>query len=354
MFDHKKILIILLALTFTLSGCFISFNKAPETTDGGVFKSIDGGETWHQKPLMPTVNGNVLLNRINVLSITMDPQDHEALYVASRENGIFFSYSAAESWFQPRQVAVGRIEDVKVSPDSKCIVYASQRNNIYKTTDCSRTWQNIFVDPRSEVVVTALAVDPFDTSVVYAGNSSGDVMKSTDYGVSWKTVNRLGDKVAKIIVYPEDSDIVYVATQKKGISKSLDEGITWEDLSNSFGEYNGALNYKQLIFSPSEEHALIHASEYGLLKSTDGAQSWQSLRLITPAKGVTAMAVAVDPEDSDRIFYTNGNTLLYSVDAGVNWKSKKLDTSRWASYLLIDPENTKVMYMGTLMPSGKR
>ena len=251
-------------------------------------------------------------------------------------------------------IRVGRIEDVKVSPDSKCIVYTSQRNNIYKTTDCSRTWQNIFVDPRSEVVVTALAVDPFDTSVVYAGNSSGDVMKSTDYGVSWKTVNRLGDKVAKIIVYPEDSDIVYVATQKKGISKSLDEGVTWEDLSNSLGEYNGALNYKQLIFSPSEEHALIHASEYGLLKSTDGAASWQSLRLITPAKGVTAMAVAVDPEDSDRIFYSNGNTLLYSVDGGVNWKSKKLDTSRWASYLLIEPENTKVMYMGTLMPSGKR
>ena len=69
MSNDKKILIILLVLTFTLSGCFISFGEEPVPKDGGIFKSYDAGETWHQRVLMPTISGNIALNTINVLLI---------------------------------------------------------------------------------------------------------------------------------------------------------------------------------------------------------------------------------------------------------------------------------------------
>ncbi|PKM87849.1 hypothetical protein CVU83_02450, partial [Candidatus Falkowbacteria bacterium HGW-Falkowbacteria-2] len=75
---------------------------------------------------------------------------------------------------------------------------------------------------------------------------------------------------------------------------------------------------------------------------------WENIKLITPEKDAIINAVAVNPKNSQELFYVTNTTFFRSLDGGVTWTSKKLPTTRAGSDLLVDFNNPNIMYMGTL------
>ncbi len=73
--------------------------------------------------------------------------------------------------------------------------------------------------------VTALAVDPSQSSFVYATTQHG-LLRSSDGGTTWEEfLNGLPTAwLMDVIVDPSDGKIVYVSTDNAGVYRSIDRG----------------------------------------------------------------------------------------------------------------------------------
>ena len=339
-------LMAMMAVAILVSGCSISFKGSENSNDGGLYLSANQGDNWVQRVLIPTTSGQPQsFGGLSANCLVMDPSDANAIYFGSVDNGLIYTYSGTKEWFMAGNLAKATISAVAVDPSSKCIIYTSIENKIYKSTDCNRTWAQVYYDNDVNTRIDSIVVDHYDSANVYIGTSRGEIIKSSDRGAAWRTIGRLGSAVKKIIVSPADSRLIFAATAKEGIFRSSDSGENWEGLAEKLKGFDST-GFKGLTLARADKGLVFLATNYGLLKSSDNGNTWEKIELITPEKGATINAIAVSPKNSKEIYYVTNTTFYRSLDGGANWTTKKLPTSRAGWNLLINPENTKIIYLG--------
>lgn len=347
----KKILLVTLILFLVLvvsAGCSISFKtKGGGGSDGGVYKTNNQGDSWYQRVLIPTTTGQPKnIGVLNTNSLVMDPNDEKAIYFGSIDNGLFYTYDGANEWRMTYALGKITVNAIAIDPKSKCIIYITSANKVFKSTDCNRTWEQIYFDNDLEVRINSIVVDYYNSNNIYLGSSRGEIIKSLNRGESWQTIHRFEDAIERILISPHDSRIIFVATSRRGIYRSTNSGTDWDDLSENLKEFGGSKNFKDLAMTEVEPGALFLASGYGLLKSGDNGDNWTEIKLITPEKKATINAMAVSPKNALEIYYVTNTTFYRSLDGGQNWTTKKLSTTQAGWKLLIDPEDTNIIYMG--------
>jgi photosystem II stability/assembly factor-like uncharacterized protein len=344
-----------LALALFGAGCFGSTTTTPATgPDGGIWKSTDGGQTWvNKKALVSGIKVTGTVATYQVASVTLDPQDHNTIYLATKANGILYSLDGGDSWQQANKtLQSGQVNAVVVDPKSKCTVYAASANKIYKTQTCGRDWSQIFFDPRTDKSFTVMGIDWYNPTMLYAGTSDGDIFRSVDSGQSWQTAKRVdGVAITSMAVDTHDSRIVYAGTQGSGILKTTDSGVTWTQIQKQFGDdLRDARRVIQLVLDPVDANTIYDISKYGIIKSTDGGDTWKALNLTSPPESVKINALAIDPKNNKHLIYTGVATLQFSTDGGVSWTPKKLPTTQVGQVLLVDPIDSNTLYLGTVAP----
>jgi len=342
-----SILIVVSALLAS-SGCVSLGGKKPVPNNiGGVYKTINKGVAWQNKSLIPTVTGKPgSIAGLNVAALAMDPSDNNTIYYGSIGSGLLYTYNGGESWQVAGGLGASTIRAISVDPKEKCTVYATIGNRIFKTEDCSRGWEQKYFDNATEVTLDAIQVDHFNNSLVYAGISRGDLIKSSDQGESWQTIHRFGDRVKDIIIDPNDSRIIYVTTVKKGIFRSLDLGSTWQEFNTMLKDEKIGLDVKDIVLIKDRPELIFAATSQGILRSDDSGATWNKIILIQPEKQAIVNALVVNPQNTDEIFYVTNTTFFISTDGGVNWTPVKLPTARAGWKLLIDPVKPNIIYMG--------
>ncbi len=345
----SKLALAAASLMLVGQGCIqITGTPGGSGTDGGVFRSADRGTNWQQKSSLATVGTPRSFAGQNVTTMALDPSDKRAVY-AGTPGGLFFSYDGGDAWHGASALGAVNVTSVAVSPSDKCTVYAGTGNRVMRTRDCSRTWENVYFDPRPDARVTSVKIDHFDAAVVYAATSKGDVLKSADGGASWSPIHRFDAEIRQLLMTASDSRVMYAATRGRGLWKTTDAGASWTDLSPGMGDFAGALDNLILAEDVARGNSLVVASNYGLLRTVDGGSSWQPITLLTPSGSTVIYSLAVSPKDSNFIAYGTLNTLYRSIDGGAKWTTTKLPTTRAATTLLIDPANDATIYMGTTL-----
>jgi uncharacterized protein (TIGR03437 family) len=178
--------------------------------------------------------------------------------------------------------------------------------------------------------INSIAIDPNNSNILYIGAAEGGVWKSTDGGNTWMplTDGQASMATGAIALDPNNSDIIYVGTGEEnfaldsyygaGILKSTDAGATWTNIVGPFlHAYIGAL-----AVSPSNSQVLLCASDSGIWRSDDGANTWTNALkgtgtavLFNPANGQNAFAALGSPFGS----FENG--VYKSTDGGQTWQS---------------------------------
>jgi len=338
-----------LAIALLTGGCSISFNTGGDSgtaADGGVYRSLNKGNTWQQRVLIPTVSGRPRsFGSVDASSLALDPSDNKAIYLGSVENGLFYSYDGADNWQIANSLGKVTVNNVAIDPSSKCIIYTTVGNKLFKSTDCNRSWVQTYFDNDLNVAISALAIDNFNAAIVYIGTSRGEIIKSGDRGSSWQTLNRFNNQVSKIVISPADSRVIFVGTKSKGIFRSSDGGNNWADLSDKLKDFDEGSKFQDLVISAVDKPVIFLATRYGLLKSIDNGDSWKKIELITPEEKATINSLAVSPKSSEEIYYATNTTFYRSVDGGQNWTAKKLPSSRAGWCLQIDPKNENLLYL---------
>ncbi len=360
-----KLILPLFGLILFTSACSISTTSTGNTqsVDSSFFASADRGDTWRSMTAIPSTSGSAgSISNINVNVMTMDPSDNQTIYLASYDSGLYYTYKISDGWNQVKSLPITTINDVKVDPKNKCNIYAAIANRVYRSSDCSRNWTQIYFDSNAEVTVNAIAVDQYNPNNVYIGTSRGEIIKTIDSGNSWRTIKRMDEGVARLIISPLDSRLIFVATTRNNIysfnsntntnpanSADLEANFVvenWTDLNEILRAYNLGTSFKDIVVS-EKDGTMFLATEKVMLRSKDNAMTWEDIKLIQPEKDAVINAIAVDPENSNNLYYVTNTTFFRSSDGGATWTTKKLPTKRAGRELLIDFKNPNVIYLGT-------
>lgn len=360
-----KLSLALIGISLLTSACSVSTtsNTNTQSVDSSIFVSADRGDTWRAMTAVPSTTGRAgSIAELSVNLMTMDPNDSKAVYLATYENGLFYTYDIASGWNEVKTLPRATINDVKVDPKSKCTVYAALANRVYRSVDCSRTWTQIYFDNNTGITVNTIAVDHYNTSNLYIGTSRGEIIKSIDSGNSWRTIQRLDDGVSHLIISPLDSRLIFVSTIKNKIfsftsntntnpsdSADLDNNFVvenWTDLNEVLKDFQLGSNFKDIIVN-AKDGTMFLATAKVILRSKDNGFTWENVNLIQPEKEAIINALAVNPDDSNDIYYITNTTFFRSTDGGTTWATKKLPTKRAGQELLIDFKNTNMIYLGT-------
>ncbi|MBM4117942.1 glycosyl hydrolase, partial [bacterium] len=200
-----------------------------------------------------------------------------------------------------------RVTDIAVHPTNADLAYAAMASGgIFKTVDGGAHWAPIF-DEQAVLPVGAVALDPSNPNVIYAGTGEANaaslsffglgVFKSTDAGASWQQLGLEATRyIGRILVDPTNGQRVYVAASGKlfgtnperGVYRSLNGGGSWQRvfaLTDSTACIDLALNPQnpQVLYAAMWER--VRGLTYrrsggpssGLWRSTNGGDSWQEL-----------------------------------------------------------------------------
>ena len=363
---NLKMIIALAVLMVTASACSISTSSSGGSggVDSSLFLSIDAGNTWRSVASVPTTNGRIQsIADVNVKSMTMDPQDSLAVYLATYDRGLYYTYKVTDGWVAVSGLPTTTINDVKVDPKSKCTIYAALANRLYRSADCARTWTQVYYDNNAGVSVNAIAIDHYNPANIYIGTSRGEIIKSIDSGAAWRTIQRLDKGVSRLLISPLDSRLVFVATDDNKIfsftsntdTNAADSGDIgqnfvvddWTDLNAVLKDFDLGTSFKDIVIS-AKDGSIFIATEKLILRSPDNGITWENIKLLQPEKDAAIAAIAIDPQDSNKIYYVTNTTFFKSVDGGATWTTKNNPTSRAGRELLIDFNNTNNIYLGTV------
>jgi len=351
-FGGKKSLLItaIVLVAISTSGC-IKFKTANDTSDinGGVFKTVNMGNTWMQKTLIPTTSGKAKsFSGVNVASFTIDPSDRGALYFGSVGNGLFYTYDGAENWRIAEGLGRATIRSVVVDPNSKCVIYVAVGNKVYKSTDCNRTWSQVYYDNDTRATVDAIAIDHYNSNNVYITISRGDIVKSVNGGSEWATIYRIKNKITDLVIDPNDSRNIFAVTSEKGVYKTSDSGASWasmEKLLDAVKSEKIGFSISSFVVIRGEAGVMFMATKLGMLRTFDGGETWERINVIPTEKKAVINALAVNHKNYNEIFYITNTTFYRSLDGGESWATKNLPTSRNGWGIILDPEDPNIIYI---------
>ena len=376
------------------------------THTGGVFKSTNGGGSWVSKNqgLPPGCWGT------QVQYLAMDSEDPDRLYAAHDCFGFYLSTDGGDSWMmirEPEGPCYYRV--IAIHPTNSDILYIGtgfssmfHQGGMYKSTDRARTWTemisgmcnlltifDIAIDParpetlyasglslgehysvyksidgaRNWVCINnnmktnetrAIVLDPINPDILYAGSlpgfdAQGGVHKSTDGGRSWtlKMTGLISDGIFSLAIDPFRSDIVYAGSRFGGIFKTTDGGENWVDLTDSTMNANWVLN---LTIHP-ENSSIMYASVYrGLFKTTDKGNSWNKVEGGLP-EYFAPRKLVIDPKDTRRMYLGTDNYtgMFRSIDGGETWVESNagLGPPGYIIPIVIHPDSSNVIFIGT-------
>jgi photosystem II stability/assembly factor-like uncharacterized protein len=207
----------------------------------GIYKSTNAGANWRAS-LTQTPRDDRIYSG---MGLAVDPQHPATVHAITASHGdrsvyeslIYRSQDSGRTWPRPSQVQAVEVPEIPgatvddawpapplaIDPLNPDTLYAGGLG-VHRSVDGGKTWRKAGL-PRSPVL--ALAVDPKETAVVYAGTDAG-LFKSTNAGASWQPLQGALDdvRIEALAVDPEYRQTVIAGTDQ-GVFWSTDGGDRW-------------------------------------------------------------------------------------------------------------------------------
>ena len=259
----------------------------------GVYKSVDGGESWTHIGLSDTRQIGALI---------VDPRNPDIVMVAAighvygpnAKRGVFRSEDGGKSWKKVlyRDENTGAA-DITYDPHNPDIVFASlwqirvhpwgefnssrgPGSGLFRSKDGGKTWTELKgngLPDNGSLGRIGVSVSGADSKRVYAVTEAG-LYRSEDGGERWTRINddvRLKDRpeyYSKIYADPKSIDTVYIMAKK--IMRSTDGGKTIDPMPTHERDSHA------LWIDPADTRRMVQGSDLGAGVSLDGGETWST------------------------------------------------------------------------------
>jgi photosystem II stability/assembly factor-like uncharacterized protein len=198
-----------------------------------------------------------------------------------------------------------------------------------------------------------LAIDPHDPDTVYAGLRERGVQRTRDGGRTWAD-RALPEAGAFSLAVSSADGAVYAGTEPSRLFRSDDGGETWRELEAlldlpsrptwRFPPRPWTSHVRWIAPSPHDAELILVGIELGgLMRSTDGGESWQDHR---PGAQRDVHSLAWHPSARGRAYEAGGGGAAYSEDAGETWQAADEGRDRHYTWsVAVDPDDPELWYV---------
>jgi photosystem II stability/assembly factor-like uncharacterized protein len=333
----------------TNSRDFTSVNALFGCPRGGqMLKTVDSGSTFSRSE-----NG---LPPTGLAAIAIDPGKRFAAYAAfaGDSHGLFRTSNSGKTWslagdFGPDStcslLAVDPIHTSTLYAGVSRSGAAGPTGTVLKSIDGGNTWSDTGVSQQG-LVVSALMVDSVNPSNIYVGFGGSSptrpagAYKSLDGGATWNQITGLppGDMLA-LAQDPEQASVVY-AGGSNGLFKSRDAGSHWATLIDApiaaiaIDPTRSSIIYAGVLPNASasslegrgnpRKRLGQNGGAAGLIKSVDGGANWRLINKGLRFADLVPNRILVDVNDPSMIYLGSGDGFFVSANAGRRWASTDL------------------------------
>ena len=315
--------------------------------DGGIHKTIDGGVNF--KPIFENQRA------YSIGALTIAPSDSNVLWVGTGEGdprnsvgygwGVYRSVDGGQTWKNLGLKKTERIKRIVVdpnNPDIACVCALGKQwgpnkeRGVFKTTDGGKTWDKVlFIDENTGCADIAMEIK--NPRVMYAGmwtfrrrpwrfddgGKNTAVYKTTDGGATWKKIMKGLPKTDMarpgIYIAQSDPNIIYLMTEFKGggtVFRSNDKGENWEMVNDDPNINFRPFYYSDVRVDPQHSNILFSISGW-LSRSKDSGNTWE--RIATSVHG-DHQSLWIDPKNPKYILNGSDGGFQRSFDGGDSWE----------------------------------
>jgi hypothetical protein len=257
-------------------------------------------------------------------------------------------------------------EDLSVSalaidPENTAVLYASTSEKMYKSEDGGRTW-DLFNEGLSDAVYfDALTVDPQTPTTIYGGSWQG-IYKITKDSGRWVLLNDgipENYNVNCIVVDPSAPDTLYAGatmfteggyTSEGVVLKSTNGGEQWSEIRSAIKDDNKI----SIVLDPMNPSTVYAGFYGGILKSADGGDSWEPIN--DGLSDTNVLSLAVDPVAPTTLYAGTNGGVYKSTNGGQTWSEANAGFVRQQAMavfaIVVDPRTPNIVYVSTDTPEG--
>jgi|GEM_PF-1461023 len=274
---------------------------------------------------------------IRDLAISPGYSSDHTLFAATWAGGVYKSIDGGNSWVQTIE---NPSRSLAISPNytnDQTLFSGGTSEDLHKSTDGGISWIELHLPLTS----SSLAISPNYTvdKTIFAGSLWNDgIVRSTDGGFSWTAINTgLTDlSIYSLAVSPDfAADQTIFTGTDDGVYKSIDGGSSWVK-KLGYNDYPRALVLSSDF--PSDQTIFVGFYNFSTYKSTDGGENWRSVGL----RGTTALSLSPDYLKDQSVFAGNlDGGVSKSTDGGTNWTplNSGLPIS-WVQKIRLSPDFT--------------
>lgn len=309
------------------------------TLDGQIHTSANAGRTWR---LLVNLNEPELV----IDNMIVDSSNSQNIFASGHRHkgpgGFFRSTDAGATWKESKELRKESIHALTQSTFDPKVLMAGSVNGVWISKNSGADWER-FNSPTNPINVDSLAIDPRNTSTIYAG-TWWRAYKSTDTGKSWRLIKdgMIDDSdVFAINIDPRNPDRI-VSSACSGIYDSLNAGEKWFKIQ---GIPSQSRRTRDILIHPSIPTNVYAATTEGFWMSTNGGKSWA----LTTQRNLEINSIAIHPETPNRVFIgTNNYGVMVSNDAGRTFTQTNTSfTSRFTYQIIADKQQPNRLYAAT-------
>lgn len=318
-------------------------------TGSGVWKTIDGGDTWKNV-------SDGFFKTSSVGAIAVSASNPNVIYTGMGEaclrgnishgDGVYKSIDGGKTWKHMGLTDTRHIGRLLIHPQNADIVYVAalghafgpnKERGVFRTTDGGKTWKNILFRSEKSGAID-MVLEPGNPNVIYtafwqvqrfpwgfeSGGKDSALYKSIDGGETWTDISanpglptgikgRIGLTISK--AKPERVWAI-VEAKKSGLYRSEDSGATWKLASDKADLLQRPWYYSHVKADPQNPD-LIYVMNVRFWKSTDNGKTWKMIRVPHSDNH----DLWIDPEDPMRMIEGNDGGATVSFNGGRTWSS---------------------------------
>lgn len=322
------------------------------TASGGIWKTTSGGTEW--EPVgdsMPILNiGAIAIDQQNPAIIWAGTGEGNPRNSQSSGAGLFKSLDGGDTWKLVGLKETKNIHRVIVHPKNSDIVWVgvqgpawgdNPNRGVYKTIDGGKTWNQV-LQGNDSTGIADLVIDPNNPNKLIAamwqfrrtphdftsGGPHSGLYISHDGGDTWVRQNHKVNQLPKgnlgrigLAIAPSNSNRVYAyieAKEKNGIYKSNDGGKTWSFVTDKENAGNRPFYYSD-IFVDSENENRLYSLWSRLSVSEDAGKNWRIMYSYSKVHPDNH-AFYIHPTQPKLLMLGNDGGMAISRNKGQSWQ----------------------------------
>jgi photosystem II stability/assembly factor-like uncharacterized protein len=297
-------------------------------TGSGLYKSVDGGTTWHE--LTKGLPSGKSLGRIGIAVAPSDPNRMYALVQSDTAGGVYRSDDAGANWqrVNNEERVYGRGDDfacVRVHPKDRDTIFITNTST-YRSTDAGKSFTAIKGAPGGDDYHTVW-INPQDPQIIALASDQGATI-SVNGGATWSSwYNQATAQFYHVITDNEFPYWVYGGQQESGsagLASRSDFGeITFRDWYPV-----GVEEYGYVAPDPLDPNMIYGGKVTRFNRTTGQTQDVSPVVLRTGKYRFNRTAPLIFSPADPHTLYLGSNVLFKTADGGNRWDVISPDLTR--------------------------